>query len=647
MAERIPEATLAEIRARTNIVEIISGYVALGKSGRNHIGLCPFHGEKTPSFSVNEERGFFHCFGCNESGNAFTFLSKIDGLTFPEAVRYLAQRAGVSLPDSQDPQSQERARLYRVNEMAAVYFQHCLTGKAGATARRYLEERGIKPDIVTQFRLGFAPPQSGGLVRFLSDQRADLNRAASIGLIGKRDSGGYYDRFRHRLMFPITDVVGRPVGFGGRILPQAEHTQRLQNTQNSSTMNEKNSQFPNARSARPLPKYINSSDSLLYKKGTLLYGLAQAKPTIQSCNRVLVVEGYVDLLAVVQHGHGEAVAVLGTALTAEQLKLVRRFTHEVYLFFDGDEAGLQAATRSFPLCVEAEVRGWGVFLPEGEDPDSFVRTQGLTALDELIAQAEPLEDFYFRRHTPPTGASAFERSRAARDAMAVLRPMKDIVARGALLSQIAERFGVGEEDLRRVDSALDESQGFSRRNFSRRSPYGRSSGAQMRTTRQQPQGRGTREIAPRRTVETELIFLMLIDHKLALRAADEEVIPAFQQWGALAAEILAGWHTSDPRGKPGPQPQIDIGVFLERLPKGLADRVSRAYGQEVSGEESEQREQLFRDCVRRIQTAQRKSVRERLQQEIREAEQRGDEAAVRLRLRQLQNWDASGGGRPR
>ena len=641
MAERIPEATLAEIRARTNIVEVISGYVGLSKSGRNYMGLCPFHGEKTPSFSVNEERGFFHCFGCNESGNAFTFLSKIDGLTFPEAVRYLAQRAGVALPDSRDPQAQERARLYRLNEMAAVYFQRCLAGNAGASARQYLTERGLQPDIVTQFRLGFAPPWSGGLVRFLSDQRADLSRAASLGLIGKRDSGGYYDKFRHRLMFPITDVVGQPVGFGGRILPQAERPQNVHNTHNG--------QPPNNSPTRPLPKYINSSDSLLYKKGTLLYGLAQAKTTIQSCSRVLVVEGYVDLLALVQHGHAEAVAVLGTALTAEQLKLVRRFTREVYFFFDGDEAGLRAASRSFPLCVEAEVRGWGVFLPEGEDPDSFVRTHGLAALDELIAQAEPLEDFYFRRHTPPAGASAFERSQAAREAMAVLKPMKDIVARGALLSQIAERFGVREEDLRLVDSAPQESHASSYRESSRQSSYRRLSDAAQRTSRPQPQRREARDTAPQRTVETELMFLMLIDHRLALRAAAEDVIPAFQQWGSLAAEILAAWQPTELQNEQGQQNQhmqIDIGVFLERLPRGLADRVSRAYGQEVSAEESEQREQLFSDCLRRIQTTQRKSARERLQQEIREAEQRGDEAGVRLRLQQLQNWDAGGSGKP-
>lgn len=636
MPERIPEAVLAEIRARTNIVEVISGYVGLSKSGRNHIGLCPFHGEKTPSFSVNEERGFFHCFGCNVSGNVFTFLSRIDGLTFPEAVRHLAQRAGIVLPESRDPQAQERARLYRLNELATVYFQRCLAGNAGASARQYLKERGLQPDIVTQFRLGFAPLWSGGLVRFFSDQRADLSRAASLGLIGKRDGGGYYDKFRNRLMFPISDVVGQPVGFGGRILPQAGHAEHAQNAQNASSTN---GQLPSNRPTRPLPKYINSSDSLLYKKGTLLYGLAQAKTAIQSCGRVLVVEGYVDLLALVQHGHTEAVAVLGTALTAEQLKLVRRFTREVYFFFDGDEAGLRAASRSFPLCVEAEVRGWGIFLPEAEDPDSFVRRHGRAALEELIAQAEPLEDFYFRRHTPPAGASAFERAQAAREAMAVLKPMKDIVARGALLNQIAQRFGVREEDLRRVDSPSQESQASS----SRQSPYRESSNRQsrhalQRAPRQPAPRRDATEMAPQRTVETELMFLMLIDRTFALQAAAENVVSAFQQWGSLAAEIIAAWQAQA-------QPQIDIGVFLEQLPKGLADRVSRAYGQEVSGEEAQQREQLFSDCLRRIQTTQRKSARERLQQEIREAEQRGDEAGVMLRLQQLQNWDVGASGR--
>lgn len=605
MADRIPEATLAEIRARINIVELISGYVALRKSGRSYVGLCPFHSEKTPSFSVNEEGGFYHCFGCGAGGNAFTFVSKIEGLTFPEAVRSLATKAGVELPHTRDPQAQERVRLYRLNELASAYFQRCLWGNAGGEARQYLEERGLQPEIVKQFGLGFAPPWSGGLVRFLADQHADLSRAVRLGLIGKRDTGNYYDKFRHRLMFPITDVVGKAVGFGGRLLPQAESVSR------SAASN---------RPPRTLPKYLNSSDSVVYKKGTLLYGLAQAKAPIQRWGRALVVEGYIDLLALAQYGHAETVAVLGTALTVDQLKQLRRFTREVYFFFDGDDAGRRAAIRAYPLCIEAEVNGYGIFLPQGEDPDSFVREQGQAGLEVMIDRAEPLEDFYFRRHAPPPGASTFQRAQAAREALRIVKPMSDAVARGILITQIAQRFGVSEEDLRRSDVGRETSHP-----PSRRSP-------RQASRRQQAVPRREPVQSPQAAAETELLYLMLIDRQLALRVASEGVVEDFQHWQALATAIVAAWHEHG---------QIDVGTLLDKLPQGLADRVSRAYVEEPSGEEADQREQVFRDCVRRIRTAQRKSVRERLQQEIREAEQRGDEEGVRLKLQQLQDWDVT------
>lgn len=587
MADRIPEASLAEIRARISIVDVISGYVALSKSGRNHMGLCPFHAEKTPSFSVHEERGFFHCFGCNVSGNVFTFVSKIEGLTFPEAVRRLAKQAGVALPQNRDPQAQERARLYRLNELASVYFQRCLAGPNGGEARHYLAQRGLEPDIANQFRLGFAPPGRDGLVRFLTQQRADLGRAARLGLIGQPEQGGYYDKFRHRLMFPITDVVGQPVGFGGRLLPQAEQVR--------------------SASRRPLPKYINSSDSPVYKKGALVYGLAQAKAAIKSCERALLVEGYIDLLALVQHGHAETVAVLGTALTVDQLRQVRRFSREVYFFFDGDEAGRRAATRAYPLCLEAGVNGRGIFLPQGEDPDSFVREHGQAGLDNLIDQAASLQDFYLRRHALPPGASAFQRAQAARDALSELNP-SDALLRGALLTRVAQHFGVNEEELRR--SAAD----------ARPSP---AASPQLRPRRQPAS-------SPQAAAETELLYLLLTDRRLALRAASEGIVAAFQHWGALATRIVAAWQEHD---------QIDVGSVLDTLPQelaGLADRVSQADGHGPSEQNMDQREQLFVDCVRRLQTTQRKSARERLQQQIREAESRGDDEAVRRGLYQLQ-----------
>ena len=588
MAERIPEETLAEIRARISLVEVISAYVPLRKAGRSHTGLCPFHSESTPSFSVNEEGGFFHCFGCGVGGNVFTFLTRIEGLSFPEAVRRLAAKAGVSMPQAaKDPQAQDRARLHRLNDLAATYFQRCLGGNAGDLARRYLAERGLNQEVAERFRLGFAPSWNTGLARFLTAQQADLDKATSLGLVGKREGGRYYDKFRHRLMFPITDVVGRVIGFGGRLLPLP--------------------QGPPAAAGYVLPKYVNSPDSVLYKKGTVLYGLSQAKDVIQRRGRAVLVEGYLDLLSLVQHSQAETVAVLGTALGIEQLRLLRRFTSEVFIFFDGDEAGRRAATRAFPLCVEAALQGRGVFLPQGHDPDTFAREYGPVKLGALIDQAEPLEDFYFTRHAPPLGASAFERAQAAKNAMAVLRSMTDVVARGALLTQIAQRFAVNEEELRRMAAAQDLP------------------GAQAQST---PQRREPQSIQV--TAEAELIQLMLIDRRAATRVAEAEVVPAFQKWGGLAAEIIAAWQQGE---------RIDLSAFLDRLPKALADRVTRVYARAESQDAGPEREQLLQDCIAKIRGAQRKSAREQLRREIREAEQQGNDAELRLRLQRLQGWD--------
>ena len=590
MEGRIPDAILADIRARVNIVEVIGAHVALRKAGRNYQGLCPFHGEKTPSFSVNEERGFFHCFGCGVGGNVFTFLTRIENISFPEAVRRLALKTGVSLPQAErDPQDQERAQLYRLNDLAATYFQRCLWGTVGGTARQYLEERGINRENAERFRLGFAPSGAEGLVRFLTYQKADVERAASLGLVGKRENGQYYDKFRYRLMFPITDVVGRIVGFGGRLLPMA------QNAVNTSQQ-------------RILPKYLNSPDSVLYKKGTLLYGLAQAKETIQRRGRAVLVEGYIDLLALAQHGQTEVVAVLGTALGSEQLKLLRRFTTEVYMFFDGDEAGRKAALRAFPLCIEAELRGRGVFLPQGEDPDTFVRKYGQAQLSALIDEAAPLEDFYFMHHAPPPGATAFQRAQAARSAMAVLQSMTDVVARGALMTQIAQRFGVNEEELRRSATTSESAA----RSVNRPTPARRETPA-----------------SPQITAESELLQLILVDRQAAMQIAQAGVLPAFQHWRALAEEIIANWHE---------QGAIDLGSFLDRLPKTMADRVTRMLATADREGEAHAREQLLTDCIAKIRLVLRKSERERLRQELREVEQHGNEAELRLRLQQLQQW---------
>jgi DNA primase len=300
--------------------------------------------------------------------------------------------------------------------------------------------------------------------------------------------------------------------------------------------------------------------------------------------------------------------VLGTALGVEQLKILRRATgiDEVFIFFDGDEAGRRAATRAFPLCIEAEMRGRGIFLPQGEDPDTFARKSGDAALMRLVNQAEPLEDFYFARHAPPPGASAFQRAQAAREAMTILQTVSDGVARGALLTHIAQRFAVNEEELRRTVTAQDSS----------------------RPPLRQP----IREerFSGQAAVEAELIQLMLLDRNAALNVAEEEVIPLFQHWGPLANDIVAAWRQGQ---------HIDLSLFLAKLPRKLADLVSRAYSRPLGEEEEAARQRLLFDCIVKIHGAQRKSGKERLLQELREAERRGDEAAVRLGLQRLRQQE--------
>ena len=600
MAYKIPEETLTEIRSRISIVEVISVYVSLRKAGKNYTGLCPFHEEKTPSFSVNDERGFFHCFGCGAGGNAFTFLCRLEGITFPEAVKRLAAKAGVTLPQApDDPQARERERLYRLTSLAKTYFRRCLLDeKVGTAAQRYLAERGIPRDMAERFQLGYAPKGWNGLVRFLANRKAPLDQAAALGLIGERSGRDersrpgaqqWYDRFRHRLMFPITDVTGRPVGFGGRLLPDPRDAAR----------------------ERPQPKYLNSPESALYKKGALLYGLFQAKEPVRETGRVLVVEGYTDLISLVQRGLRETVAVLGTALTLEQLRLLKRFSTDVYIFFDGDDAGRRAATRAFPLCVEAGLTGRGVFLPQGEDPDSFGQAHGREGLEALLDTASPLEEFYFTQHAPPPEASAFQRAQAAKEAVAVLSSMTDTMARGALLTQVAQRFGVSEEELRRLRP--------------NRAP---------RPAPPAPDQPPARPDSSPASAELELVQLMLVDRQVVTQVCERNLIPAFQEWGEVAADIAHAWQQAEPSPQAG-RAGIDIGAFLDRLPKRVADHVSKMLAEEASEEHAATQEQLMLDCMEKIQQVQHKSRRVRLQREIREAEQRGDDAGVRRRLEAL------------
>ncbi len=358
---------IEELRGRADIVEVIGAHVRLRRVGNRFTGLCPFHNEKTPSFSVSPERGFFHCFGCGAGGTVFNFVMQIEGLSFPEAIRSLAARYGITLPERGESSAKtgERDSLYRANEVAADFYAHVLWNiPEGALARDYLKSRGVADDTTHAFKLGFAPV-GASLTRAL-EKRGLIDAGRKLGLV-KQDANAPYDMFRARLMFPIRDVQGRTIAFGGRVLDDR------------------------------LPKYINSAESPLYSKARNAYGLYEARQAIAKSDRAIVVEGYLDAIAVSAAGFKEVVASLGTSLTVDQLRLLGRYTRNVIACFDGDAAGRKASLRALEVFLAAGLLGRGIFIPTGFDPDTLIRDQGAARFGELIESSETADRLFYQR----------------------------------------------------------------------------------------------------------------------------------------------------------------------------------------------------------------------------------------------------------
>jgi DNA primase len=414
------QGELDELRGRIDIVEIIGAQVRLRKAGRNFVGLCPFHQEKTPSFSVNRERGFFYCFGCQVGGTAFDFLMKTEGLNFAEAVRSLAKRCGVSLHERErnGPEETARQSMQDAAGVASEFFAHVLWNTpAGGVAREYLKNRGITAETAREFRLGFAPASSSSLATALA-KRGLADAGVRIGAI-KRDGAELYDMFRARLMFPIRDGQGRTIAFGGRVL--------------------------DAR----LPKYINSPESPLYSKARNLYGLFEARAAIARADRAIVVEGYIDAIALWQAGFKETVATLGTALTVEQLRLLARHTRNVLACFDGDSAGKAASLRALGVFLEAGLLGKGIFIPTGFDPDTLIAQRGAAEFQKLIDDAKLLVDYFIENEAGSAKGSLMAQARAAERVAEMLRQVNNPFEFDLLARRAADALGVSEEILRR------------------------------------------------------------------------------------------------------------------------------------------------------------------------------------------------------
>lgn len=409
----IADEIIDEIRTRSDIVAVIGQHVQLKKAGRNWKGLCPFHGEKTPSFNVSPDKGFFHCFGCQKHGDVFTFVMELEGKSFVEAAEQLGQRFGITVPKVDESPELRRARGERVamldiNRLAATFFASVLADPTrGEPGRAYLAKRGVSSDTASEFQLGYAPADWHALADYLTEKRADLELAAKLGLVARQPrAGGYYDRYRDRIVCPVMVPGGEIVGFSARVIGTA----------------------PAAEDGSEPPKYINSPESAIYKKSRLLFGLPQARRGMQERGRATLVEGNFDVITLHQAGFSDVVAPLGTALTAEQVLTLKRLTDKVVLVYDGDRAGYKATMLALQTCVEAEIEvlvakrpgharsGGSGILSDGVDPDSLVSAGGGAQLREAIDRAIGGIEFFCFEVWGKARANADARTRALEDA---------------------------------------------------------------------------------------------------------------------------------------------------------------------------------------------------------------------------------------
>ena len=579
----IKQEKITEIRDRASIVEVISDYVTLKKAGRNYQGLCPFHGEKTPSFTVSEEKGIFHCFGCQAGGSVFHFLMKYDQLSFPDAVERVAKRYGIKIERSdgarEPSESGERESLYRINERtAANYHQILLSQLAGRKALDYLKSRKVNEEIARRFMVGYAPQTGSGLLDLLRREKLSVKDAMRLGLIGQRSGQQLHEKFFARLMFPIINAGGKIVGFGGRVLDQG------------------------------LPKYINSSETPLFHKGSTLYGLYQAKEGIRRVDRVVVVEGYLDVMALHQFGLSYAVATLGTALTSDHVRVLGRYTRNIVALFDGDDAGRKAAARSFEIFIETGLLGRAAFLPKGEDPDTYIHGHGPEALEKILEEAVPLADYYFSSLKQRFGMSLEGKSQIASEVSRLLTKVNNPIEVDLLVRRAVDTLGVREEVLRR-----------------RVVTPGYSLGSKM-----PPKALPATPSPIRDDIAERSLVSLMLRFPAVLRAVEKEGEARqwlSSKWQAVVDLILAEWQE---------RRQVDVFRVAQRVNPDQAPEITELALQGESILETEC-DEMAADCLSHLRRKYLRTLERNLRVAIRAAEERKDEQAKRERILEWQD----------
>ena len=574
---RIPEQTIERIKDANDIVEVVGEYVQLRKSGRNFSGLCPFHNEKTPSFSVNPDLQIYKCFGCGIGGSVFKFIQEIDRVSFVEAVSFLARRKGIPLErESEAGDNQASDRLYQANALGRKYFHYMLRQPQGRVALNYLQGRGMAEEVVDRFGLGYAPP-GRTLLEMAGRRGFKADELVQAGLVSaNRERREYYDRFRDRLTFPIANLSGRTIAFGARALKDEQQ-----------------------------PKYLNSSDSPIYHKSSVLYGLDQTREAIRRLDCALIVEGYMDLLSLVQHGVEHVVASAGTALTREHCRTLGRYAQRVVVVFDGDAAGSAAARRGLEVLVAAGLDARVLSLPPEHDPDSFVQAEGGVAFTGLVDEAGSALDFLMQDWARSWDLTTVDgKARAAEAVKPLLISCPDPVRRDLLLREVVERLGLEEQSLRQE---LQRQQ--------------RRASQRARPTQPAPETPGEPaepQLGPA-PKEERGFFGLLLNHPRFIEPTAASLRPdsfADSRSQRLARLLFENYRQAD---------KLDPALLTERIEdRAMADFVSDCAMQDF---DADQVEQNWRDSIRTFQTVALDRRYRQVVRALQQAKSAGDEVA--------------------
>ncbi len=569
MTGRIPDNILEDILSKVDIVELISSYMPLKRAGRNFKASCPFHHEKTPSFMVSADRQIYHCFGCGESGNAFKFLMRYERLEFPEAVETLAKKVGIILPVAfrqEDSNASISSQLYKINEFTTSFYENNLNNaKQELLAKNYLLKRGLSAQTLKLFKIGYAEKGWDALINHLRNKNFSLSLIEKAGLILAKEGGGFYDRFRNRIIFPIFDTKDRVLGFGARVLDNS------------------------------LPKYVNSPETFIYTKGKNLYGLNLSKDSIRENDSAIVVEGYLDFILPFQAGLKNIVASLGTALTLEQVKLLKRYTHNVVMIYDPDTAGELATLRSLDIFIEEGMNVSVVTLPKTFDPDLFVREHGIESLKDKISQAHNLFDYKLNILKARFKTKDIEdKAKIASSMLETINKFKNAVLKSEYIKKLAQELDVKE------DALLQEAH---------------------RTTKVWPARESYQAVDKKELninpTEKLLIKLMLEETELIAKLRNSLEPADFRD--ERTSRIVSVMFDLLEQGK-AVEPNILMNYFKE-------EDVSRIVCESMFLPEvnSSDRQKVVDDCIQRLKSQKLKFKKQHLHEQIKTAQESGDQ----------------------